>query len=425
MSHFSDLLEEAVGPQEPAFRFDDLRRRAARRRRRRRSMSALASVLASLLVVTAVVELARDDGSRRVATAAKTSGVFADPTGVVLILDDGYDGVQLVDLDRRVVVRRPIEGQQAGDQPYRLTRAGDSIIVGWRTVYAAPLDGRRSRRLGEATISIPAAEADRVWLVGYPGGSIGSGRPALRLVDLTGKVVVAGNGPVAAEGPDPATYWPGIGVVGGMAFTSITGVALWDAASGQVTARLGTSQGFVSDVHGDALAWCEGECLRLHVRFGDGRDISVASPDGSPFDSRSARFSPDGRKLAAVAGGNISTPPDPTGRVVLIDVGTASADFVTPEALYLPVSLHWAPDGRQLFFNADSYARTTTLLGRLVLPDRRLELATLPFGGGISALAVGRNEVKGLLGARTGDPQACPPPTIQPSHRTSGCAFAF
>ena len=40
--------------------------------------------------------------------------VFGEPTGVLLLFDDGIDGLTAVDLDRRLAGRSVVEGQRAG-----------------------------------------------------------------------------------------------------------------------------------------------------------------------------------------------------------------------------------------------------------------------------------------------------------------------
>ena len=162
MPTLSELLDEATGRIDPTFDAGVIRERVIRRRRWRRAVRG-----ASLPC----------RGGHRVRVAAPTDhrrqvrtvdhGVFARPTGLVLMADDGYDGVTLVDLDHRIAVRRPFHGQGAGDQPFRLTRTGDAFIVGWDPVWAVPLDGSASRLLGEGAVSVPAVEPGTVWLYDY------------------------------------------------------------------------------------------------------------------------------------------------------------------------------------------------------------------------------------------------------------------
>ncbi len=311
MPRLDDLLEQAVGPVDACYTVDGLGPRRTRVRRQRRARVAIACALVAGLATGAVVLTSAGGDTRRVNTPP-AAGVFPDASNTVLVLDDGYDGVTLVDLDRRVAVRRVVEGQRAGDQPYRLGRAGDRLIVGWDEIYAAPLAGGASKLLGHATIWVPAAEPGRIWTVDWPGGRIGLGNPTTRLLDLTGRVLLEASF-------DPAIGFPAIGIPGGLAFETQEGVALWDAATNQVTARAGscaTVSTFVSDSHGDLLAWCETECDLFHVtRLAPSGPVDhpILPPHGTTFDARNARFSPDGRLLATTGGGWITIVDSETG----------------------------------------------------------------------------------------------------------------
>ena len=154
-------------------------------------------------------------------------------TGDVLVFDDGYDGVAAVDLDDRTVSRRAIGGQEAGDQPWRLTLSGNDLIVGWDGVYADPVNGGSSRLLGNGTISVPAADPGDVWLVTYPAGRVGPGPLTVEEVTTDDRTVVP-----ATTLTSPPGY-PIVGVPGGIAFQSSAGLALWDAATQKVSQTLG------------------------------------------------------------------------------------------------------------------------------------------------------------------------------------------
>src|SRR5204862_6609968 len=86
----------------------------------------------------------------------------------VLVFDDGYDGVVALDVGAQIVTRRPVAGQKAGDQPFRSLLVGGRLVVGWGDVYAVPLAGGRSRRLGRG-VAVPADEPGAVWLPSYGG----------------------------------------------------------------------------------------------------------------------------------------------------------------------------------------------------------------------------------------------------------------
>lgn len=87
--------------------------------------------------------------------------LFGEATDVVLVFDDGGDGVVAIDPDNRIGSRTVLEGHGGGDPPYRIARSGDSIIVGWGSIYATDIDTGAATLLGEATIFVPAAEPDR------------------------------------------------------------------------------------------------------------------------------------------------------------------------------------------------------------------------------------------------------------------------
>ena len=191
MAELGDLLREAVGEVAPEpWSVDDVARRARRRRHRQRVGGALATVAVVVAAAVGVMTGGDRSGVDVVDQPQPPTGqpVFSTPTGVALLFDDGYDGVTALDLDTGVVGRRVVDGQRAGDQPYRLFRSGDSLIVGWGEVFAAPLDGGPSVSLGEATLAVPAVRAGP-GLAGDVGGrQRRAGRAHDASVDLQGSV---------------------------------------------------------------------------------------------------------------------------------------------------------------------------------------------------------------------------------------------
>lgn len=138
----------------------------------------------------------------------RPDGLFASPTGVVLLFADGIDGVTAVDLDRGVVGRRVVEGERPGDQPFRLTHTGDHLVVGWGEIWAAPLDGGPSRKIDDATIYLPAAEPGEVWTLTWAGGRIGQGyEPATRRWELVRIPVGGGLGAIALSPQDSRIFF--------------------------------------------------------------------------------------------------------------------------------------------------------------------------------------------------------------------------
>jgi hypothetical protein len=423
MPRLDEFLNDAVGDIRPTFDYEDLERGARRRRSRRRSAIVVAGVC-SLLVALGAVALSlqgTNTATRITTTDSARTGPFRSPTDTALILDDGYDGVTVVDVDGRVAVRRPIGGQRGGDQPYRLRLVNGALIVGWSDVYAAPLNGGPSRRFPNSTIAIPAAEANTVWLVDYPGGSIGLGVPTFRRVDIAGNVLQE------ARGFDPLAGYPAIGIPGGIAFETSTGLALWNATSGKITGHLGTQGVSGAEVHGSLLAWCDGLCRQLHITDIGRSDVTVPAPAGRAFAITTARFSPNGDALAIFAA-NPPPPVDTRPVVAVIDAGTGRLRTFAP-AFSAPSGLGfvaWSPTGNGVWASSSSTSSDSqTHLAFYQLANDTIERATLPFGGAGSLVAIARDNAKQLLTGPLFTADDCAPPRIQPSGRTNACRFRF
>ena len=376
-------------------------------------------ILAATLLVAEIV--ASPGGHPRGNAAPTTHLLFSDRTGTVLVFDDGYDGVLAVDLDHRVAARQIVQGQRAGDQPWRLTRVGGFLVVGWGDIWANPLPGGPSRLLARATISLPAAEPNRVWVIDYPD----EGQPAtptLREVDLSGKVVLEG------KGLDPQQGFPTIGIPGGVAYGTDHGIALWDAATDGIVRRLGSQQAYAVGVSGDLLAWCESGCRQFHLTNLSGPDRVIALPPGAAAFGRQVSFSPDGKLMAAVAGPGASPSPDatpgpaPPGAIVLIDTRTATTRWVGATPVAANSSLGWSPDGTRLFA-AQSSSRDQMTVVEYHVDSNRGEAATVPFGTDTGTfVTVSQADGTSLLTNPIGSQATCGPP---PSGRTGGCGFGF
>ena len=315
--------------------------------------------------------------------------VFSEETGSVLVFDDGIDGVVTVDLDTGVVTRLALPGQRAGDPDYRLLRVGDSLVVGWGVIHAISIDTLEASRLGEATVFIPAVEPDTVWLIDYPGGRIRQGPPTYRQVGLDGSELAS------APGLGPEQAYPAHGIPGGIVHEIAgSGIALWYPDADPV--RLpGSGPGFVADVSGDLIAWCldEGRGCDLRLTELGGADRAVPSPDSDrSFQARSARFSPDGRMLAAIIGDPGPIGLDSKAAVVVIDVSSGEATVITEYILPRPEYLAWSVDGRHLFFSSYSYGGTETLLGWYRPADGHLEVVVSPLRGTLSFVVLDRGE---------------------------------
>ncbi|HVR33273.1 MAG TPA: hypothetical protein VMS74_11270, partial [Acidimicrobiia bacterium] len=184
--------------------------------------------------------------------------LFGVETGVVLLLDDGIDGVLAIDPDKRLAARSVVEGQRAGDEPYSMVRVGDSLVVGWSEIFAVDIATREPTSLGLATIFVPAAEPDRVWLIDWPGGAIGAGTPEVWQVTVTGERIT-----------EPATLdvggFPSFGIPGGLAIQHDEGLTLWNAENGETSVLEGAGYGSVVDVTANEILWCGGDCTELQL----------------------------------------------------------------------------------------------------------------------------------------------------------------
>lgn len=341
---------------------------------------------------------------------------FGDETGVLLLLDDGIDGVTAVDLDRRLAGRSVVEGQRAGDEQYSMVKVGKRLVVGWGEPHSVDLSTRVSTSLGPATIFIPAAEPDRVWMVDYPGGRIGQGDPHVWQVD-----VVTGE-PLTETERIPSDLYPDIGTPGGLALQSDTGISLWDSESNEITPLEGNGPGFSHDVHTDDLAWCRGDCSQLLLTEVDSLTTKSFDPPHGYDMFLTSRFSPDGKVLAALVGRRggdyvgealwlldrdtetISVRPDPTGH----------AEFLT-----------WAPDGDQLFATSYSYRENRTVVWRYRLSDEEFSSIVLPFGGALSLVVIDNSFSDAYIGELIVDPSQCHAPGSYPSGRTGICTFEY
>lgn len=409
------LLEDTASRPTAPLDARGIVRRARRQQLTARAGVSAASALAVLLVALAVVDVVdtRPEGDVLLESGRQPSGeaaeawsdatAFTGPTDTVLLFDTGTDGVLALDLDTGAAARQSLEGQWAGDQPYRLWRTDDSLLVGVGRIYAVPISTGRSELLGEATVFVPAAEPGQAWLVDHASGRLERGTPVTyRLVTTDGEVQV--------EAPGVEDAFPAHGITGGLALESESGVAIWDAEARGVVRRLGEGSAFVADAHDRTVAWCEDPCTQLVVTDLDGEEqtFGLRPEHGEAFDARSARFSPDGRHVAAIAGDAEHGGPESAGTVLLLDVATGQMSAITPPLAPPPAYLGWAPDGSQLFLSSYAYGAPQTNVGRYRMaaggeprdagdPEAQLELVTLPFGGTLSFVTLQRDEADAFL----------------------------
>ena len=370
------------------------------------------AVLVAVVATTVIVTRTVSDPttvSTRPGPPANSTGVFTTPTGTVLLFSDGIDGVTAIDLDRRIAGRRVIDGERAGDQPFRLTLTGEQLIVGWGTVYAAPLTGGASHAIADATIFVPAAEPGEVWTITWDGGRIGVGTDTVRRVRTDGAVTFE------TRELDTSKLDPVLGVPGGLLVNRPTGVAIWDANSGRIS-DLGPGRAATAASDGRSVAWCDQTCAQVRTAALD-RTGAPTARHVAPGNQQLA-FSPSGAHLAVLrpigtqAELRVRDTPDGTDRVV--------AQGLDPNG-----ALSWSPDGRQVFYTQSSYRQPTMTIGRFAIDTGTWETRTLNVGDGIAPIATTRDEARSFF-ATDSSRADCPGANgTFPSNRKGTCSFAF
>ena len=389
----------------------------ARRRRRHRRMTAGATVAVIVALVAGLLFLVSNSsrGGRGLASSKRPNrvGTFTHPTGDVLVFADGLT----LDLDDRTAVARAIPGQRAGDQQWDIIRSGDSFVVGWGEVWASPIAGGSSRLLGPVVTFVPAAEAGAVWLVDYPGGRIGEGTPTLREVTVTGSVLRTELGPPASSGV------PIVGIPGGLAFQTSTGIALWNADRHAFTRRLGNAAGFIGNSAEGSVAWCEGSCTSLHVTAIAGAGHAFPSPQrGQVLEPGSVRLSPDGRYVAFVTTREGLGSANQRGTLDVVDIRTGQVNVVQRHVSAWS-TLAWTHDSRIVFFASENLSGMT--LGEFQVRTGHAEHADIAIQNAEQFVIVQRSEAKALLsGAVHRTAKACPPIQLS-SNQSRACAYGY
>jgi WD40 repeat protein len=341
--------------------------------------------------------------------------VFGEPTNVLLLLDDGIDGLTAVDLDRRLAGRSVVEGQRAGDETHSMIRVGDKLVVGWAEPHAVDILTRQAVSLGDATVFVPAAETNRVWMVDS-GSSIGQRQTEVWQVDVATGQALQEPIPLETEGG------PEIGILNGLALQTEEGMSLWDMQSDEVTALEADGPGFAQDSHGDQLVWCSGDCTALsltNTSLQDTEHLDLPAPYETVVGR--SQISADGRYVASLLGevgegvGKAIWIVDPqTGASYLVYDPDTSVDF-----------LAWSPDGDQLFATSYSYGGSSTVTWRYQVSDQEFSAVVLPFGGAMTPVAIDNSVADAYITDETAEASECRAPMLQPSGRTEICSFGF
>jgi hypothetical protein len=339
--------------------------------------------------------------------------VFGEETGVLLLLDDGIDGLTAVDLDRRLAGRSVVEGQRAGDEPYSMVLVGEKLVVGWHEPHAVDIASRDGLSLGHSTIFVPAAEPERVWMIDY-GARIGDREPVVWQADVNTGVPLSDPVPLDSDG------FPDIGIPGGLALQTDTGLDLWDMETGQTVPL--EAAGPVYDIHVTELVWCSGDCSKLAVTDTSTVETEEFSPpEGFDMFLAAARISPTGRYMAALVG--LEGVYQGTGLWIL-DRETGQTSVVSDPATHVDY-IAWAPEGDQLFATSYSYSQPHTVVWRYQISDQEFTAVVLPFGGALSLVVVDDSVVDAYITDEPVEPSQCRAPGIQPSGRAEICTFGY
>jgi hypothetical protein len=368
----------------------------------------------SSTVVTTTTTAVQTTSTSLAVRLPEAGPIFGEETGVTLLFDDGIDGLTALDPDDRLVARSVVEGQGAGDEPYSMIRVADKLVVGWGEPHAVDIVSREGRSLGLATIFVPASEAGRVWLIDY-GERIGAHTPRVWQVDVT-------SGEVLGDPVEVNEGYPMIGIPGGLAFQTRSGLVLWTMDTGVVRSLETGSPAWAHDVLGDSLVWCDADCAELRVT--DTSTLATqryAPPAGYDRFLVSARLSPSGDYLAALVsrreayeGEAIWILNRRTGDITVVGDPETRVDF-----------LAWAPASDQLFATSWSYGRDRTVIWRYDLSDKEFGAVVLPFGGAISPVIIEGSVAFAYFGDDLVQPADCRAPRVQPSGRFGTCTFAL
>lgn len=385
----------------------------SRGRRHASLLVAGSAVIVIALVVALLVGVRGDRDRSQIESQPAPRGVFSETTNAVLLMSDGIDGVTAIDLDGRIAARTVIDGERAGDQPFRITTTGGHVVVGWAEIYAQPLSGEESTKIDDATIYVPAAEPAAVWTISWEGERIGVGAATVRRVSMNGTVELSSNS------LDTNVAQPLLGVPGGLVVQTPEGVAVWDSRTETVGPTLGPGQAFSVASNGELLAWCENTCADVHV---------VALADQGPPTARHAApggqqlaLSNDGRWLALLRPG-----PANGNEVVIRNLGDGTESIVAT-GLTGYGSVAWSPDSRQLFYSEDSYLQESMRLGRFGIDDGLWEEKEIPVGDAVGGLVVlSPTDARGFFSVELVEPEACPGAGGEhPSGRGRTCSFRF
>jgi hypothetical protein len=330
---------------------------------------------------------------------------------------DDNGGVSAVDFVARTVTHLPLAGWRSGDQPFLSLRVGSDLVAGWGDVYATPLSGGPSHRLGTGVV-VPAVEPGAVWLTSY--GTVQT--PTERLVDMHGNVVLQGPTPHYVRG---GAYNAITGVRGGLVMQTENGLAVWDARTGRFTRRLGSGPGVIAvPMSGSVLAWCD-HCDRAleltDFTTGVTRSIAVSLGGGFLVMERYFAFSPDGAQLAIPAQPDGAAPRGVTSKIIVVDVTTGKVTSqIDAHARYATVA--WSPDSERLYIAASNIGSGGRILLHDQITNTTRDLGPVPDQSGSFSAVITPDDAARFPTPTAATADTCPGP-IGPTTTKRPCTY--
>ena len=270
---------------------------------------------------------------------------FSTPTETVATFNNRSGDLLAVDLDTGRWAQIPLPDSGFGNRGARLWRVGDELVGGSGRIWAvSPGADEPTSEVGEADLSLPDTEPDRVWLLRLQHGS-GNGHTSgmsteLTLVHLSGEILAS----ATIHDRQPVRAVPG-----GLALRDRDGVlARFNLASGDVEAYLSDQPATVAHATRDHVAWCENPCETLRITGPTGEtDRVIDDRHIDRFDVTAIWLSPEGDRVAAAT---VMGPGHVTGREIRV-YQTFDGELLARASLRLGAMYgDWREDSRQFFY---------------------------------------------------------------------------
>lgn len=332
---------------------------------------------------------------------------------VILIFDDGLDGLLYVDPDRRIATRRT-EGLQRQSRRAQLDQVGDVLLVGGVVTEALSLSTRQTTRLPEASYHLIAPDGS-LWLVDVSPAAEVIPIPIVTNIGLDGEVLTPTR-------ETPIRGVPSAAVAGGLVIDTPQGLFLWDPDDDTVTELTADGGALVLGASGPQLAWCPHDCRTVFIE-NVAADSTVEVPvprELGAVDHTTTAWSPHGDELVVIT----------TEAVVRItDIATTPRVVVLVEYAIgagAPRVVAWDPSGEHVYFATDSPRGRLTGVWRSDGSRLGTATATFPFSGvGGPLVVLDASQAGWLVGERLGAYDDCPAPATVQLPEPNVCSFRF